>query len=78
VYLKHSAEVAEIADGLSALSRDAFAEKWEAVPRNPDSDALGLSFTRAEAESVWPCVEKMREFYQRAAAEGLAVLFHWG
>jgi hypothetical protein len=78
VYLKYPAEVAEIANGLAALSRDEFAEKWEAIQPNPDSDALGLSFTRAEAESVWPCVEKMRAFYQRAAAVGLAVLFCWG
>jgi hypothetical protein len=78
VYLKQPTEVAEIAGGLSALSRDEFTEKWGAVVPNPDSVALGLSFTREEAESVWPCVEKMREFYQRAAAEGLAVLFHWG
>ena len=63
---------------MAALTRAAFAEKWEAVPPNPDSGALGLSFTRAEAESVWPCVEEMRAFYQRAAAEGLAVLFYWG
>jgi len=78
VYLKHPPEVAEIAGGLSALSRDEFSEKWEAVYPNPDSDALGLLFTQAEAEFVWPLVEKMREFYQRAAAEGLAVLFCWG
>lgn len=78
IYLKHPAEVAEIAGGLSALTRHEFAERWGAVHPNPDSDALGLSFTRAEAESVWPCVEKMRGFYQRAAAEGLAVLFCWG
>jgi hypothetical protein len=78
VYLKHPPEVAEIAGGLSALSREEFAEKWEAVYPNPDSDALGLSFTRAEAEFVWPLVEEMRAFYQRAAAEGLAVLFCWG
>jgi len=41
-------------------------------------DALGLSFTRAEAEFVWPLVEEVRGFYQRNAAEGLAVLFCWG
>jgi hypothetical protein len=78
IYLKHSLEVAEIASGLSALSHDEFADKWEQVHPNPDSDALGLSFTRAEAEEVWPCVEKMRTFYQRAAADGLAILFCWG
>jgi uncharacterized protein DUF1877 len=78
VYLKHLPEVAEIADALAALSRDGFSDKWEVVEPNPDSEALGLSFTREEAESVWPCVEKMRAFYQRAAAEGLAVLFCWG
>jgi hypothetical protein len=78
VYLKHPPEVAEIADGLAALTRDQFADKWEQVYPNPDSDALGLSFTRAEAEEFWPCVEGMRAFYLRAAAEGFAVLFHWG
>lgn len=78
VYLKHPPEVAEIAGGMAALSRDEFAEKWEAVQHNPDSDALGLSFTREEAESVWLCVEQMPVFYQRAAAKGLAVLFCWG
>ncbi len=51
VYLKHPPEVAEIAGGLAALSRDEFAVKWEVVHPNPDSDALGLSFTREEAES---------------------------
>src|SRR5262249_11042928 len=78
VYLKYPTEVVEIAAGLAALTRQEVAEKWEAVPPDPDSDALGLSFTRAEAESVWPCFEAMRAFYQRAAAEGLAVLFCWG
>jgi hypothetical protein len=78
VYLKHPPEVGEIAVGLAVLSRDEFTEKWQEVYPNPDSDALGLSFTQEEAEFVWPLVEKMREFYQRAAAEGLAVLFCWG
>jgi hypothetical protein len=78
VYLKHPTEVAEIAGELAALTRDQFADKWEQVYPNPDSDALGLSFTRAEAEEFWPCVEGMRAFYQRAAGEGLAVLFCWG
>src|SRR5262249_17285987 len=78
VYLKYPSEVAEIADGLAALSRVEFAEKWEAVQPNPDSDALGLWFPRAEPEAVWPRVGEMRAFYQRAATEGLAVLFCWG
>jgi hypothetical protein len=75
IYLKHPPEVAEIAEELTKLTRDQFADKWEQVHPNPDSDALGLSFTRAEAEEFWPCVEEMREFYERAATEGLAVLF---
>jgi hypothetical protein len=78
VYLKHPTEVAEIAAGLAALTRDQFADRWEQVCPNPDSDALGLSFTRAEAEEFWPYVEGMWVFYQRAAAKGLAVLFCWG
>ncbi|MEO2088534.1 MAG: DUF1877 family protein [Gemmataceae bacterium] len=78
VHLKHPTEVAEIATELATLTRDQFADKWEQVEPNPDSDALGLSFTRVEAEEFWPCVEGMRAFYERAAAEGLAVLFHWG
>ena len=78
VYLKHPPEVAEIAGALAALGRDEFADRWEHVDPNPDSDALGLSFTRAEAEEFWPCVEAMRAFYQQSAAEGLAVLFYWG
>ena len=77
VYLKHPPEVAEIAAALAALTRTEFADKWEQVYPNPDSDALGLSFTRAEAEEMWPCVAGMRAFYLRAAAEGLAVLFTW-
>ena len=78
VYLKHPPEVADIAAALAGLTRGEFADKWEQVYPNPDSDALGLSFSRAEAEEMWPCVEGMRAFYQRAAAEGLAVLFTWG
>jgi hypothetical protein len=78
IYLKQPPEVSEIVGGLATLSRDEFADKWEQVHPNPDSEALGLSFTRAEAEEFWPCVEEMRAFYQRAAAEGLAVLFYWG
>jgi hypothetical protein len=78
VYLKHPPEVVEIAAGLAALTRDQFADRWEQVAPNPDSDALGLSFTRAEADEFWPCVEGVREFYQRAASEGLAVLLCWG
>lgn len=78
IYLKHPPEVAAIAAELAALNSSQFADKWEQVHPNPDSDALGLSFTRAEAEEFWPCVEGMRAFYQRAAAEGSAVLFCWG
>lgn len=78
VYLKHPPEVAEIAAELTGLTPGQFADKWEQVEPNPDSDALGLSFTRAEAAEWWPFVEKMRAFYQRAATEGLAVLFCWG
>jgi Domain of unknown function (DUF1877) len=78
VHLKHPAEVTEIAVELAALTRDQFADKWEQIEPNPDSDALGLSFTRAEADEFWPVVEGMRAFYKRAATEGLAVLFHWG
>jgi Domain of unknown function (DUF1877) len=78
IYLKHPAEVIDIAGGLAVLSRDEFAEKWEAVRPSPDSEALGLSFMRAELEFVWPCVEEMRGFYRLAAAEGLAALFCWG
>jgi hypothetical protein len=78
VYLKHPPEVVEIAGALSALSRDEFAEKWEVVPPGPDSDALGLLYTRAEADFMWPLVRAVRRLYQRAAAEGLAVLFCWG
>jgi hypothetical protein len=78
VYLKYPPEVAEIAAGLAALTCDEFADKWEQVHPNADSDALGLSLTRAESEEMWPCVEGILAFYQRAAAEGLAVLFCWG
>jgi hypothetical protein len=78
VYLKHPSEVAEIAAELAALTTGQFADKWEQVEANPDSDSLGLSFTRAEAEEFWPVVQGMREFYKRAAAEGMAVLFTWG
>jgi hypothetical protein len=78
VHLKHPPEVVEIAAALSDLTSEQFADKWEQVYPNPDSDALGLSFTRTEAEEFWPCVEGMRTFYQRAVAEGLAVLFCWG
>jgi len=78
VYLKHPADVVDIAEALVALTQDEFTDKWEQVCRNPDSDALGLSFTREEAEEMWPVVEGMRAFYQRAAAEGCAVLFECG
>jgi hypothetical protein len=78
IYLKHPPEVVEIAKALAVLTSDEFADKWEQVEPNPDSDALGLSFTRGEAEEFWPCVEGMRAFYQRAATEGLAVLFTCG
>lgn len=78
MYLKHPQDVVEIAAALEVLTRDGFAAKWEQVHPNPDSDALGLSFTRAEAEEMWPCVEGLRAFSQRAATEGLAVLFAWG
>jgi Domain of unknown function (DUF1877) len=78
VYLKHPHEVADIAAELAALTSRQFVAKWEQVHPNPDSEALGLSFTRAEAKEFWPCVEGMRAFYQRATAEGLAVLFCWG
>src|SRR5262245_57635529 len=78
VYLKYPPEVAEIAGELGALSREQFAEKWECVEPGWYSDAMGLSFTQAEADSFWPCVEEMRAFYERGAAERLAVLFCWG
>jgi Domain of unknown function (DUF1877) len=78
IYLKHPIEVGEIAAELAALTAEQFADKWEQVIPNPDSNALGLSFTRTEAEEFWPCVEGMRAFYKRAATDGFAVLFTWG
>src|SRR5207237_765917 len=80
VYLKHPPEVADIAQELSRLSPEQFAEKLDVVVMEADEDveALGLSFVAGEPEYVWAYFNDMRAFYQRAAAEGLAVLFHWG
>jgi hypothetical protein len=78
VYLKHPPEVVAIAKELETLTADQFADKWEQMEANWASNALGLSFTRAEADDFWPVVEAMREFYQRAATAGFAVVFQWG
>jgi hypothetical protein len=78
VYLKHPPEVAEIAAALASLTQDEFADRWEQLEPDPNPEGLGLTFTRAEAEEFWPCIEGMRDFYQRAAVEGFAVLFCWG
>lgn len=79
LYLKHPPEVADITRELTQLSRQVFEEKLAALPE-PDEDmqALGLDLIPDEIEYVWPYFEDMRAFYQRAAAEGLAVLFSWG
>jgi hypothetical protein len=80
VYLKHPPEVADIARELGRLSREQFAEKLDMAVMEADEDvvALGLSFVAQEPEYVWAYFEEMRAFYQRAAAEELAVLFCWG
>jgi hypothetical protein len=78
VYLKYPPEVADIAQELSKLSREGFEEKLSVVEADGDVEALGLSSVPDDIEYVWPYFEDMRAFYQRAAAEGLAVLFYWG
>jgi hypothetical protein len=80
VYLKHPPEVADIAQELGRLSREQFAEKLDMAVMEADEDvaALGLSFVVEEPEYVRAYFEDMRAFYRRAAAEELAVLFHWG
>lgn len=78
VYLKHPHEVADIAEELSKLSREEFEEKLAVVEEDKHVEALGLYFVAGETEYVWSYFEAMRGFYQRAAAEGLAVLFYWG
>jgi hypothetical protein len=78
-YLKHPPEVADIAAALQELTREQFEEKLAALPEtDEDAEALGLSLVPTELRYVWPYFEDMREFYRRAAAEGLAVLFSWG
>jgi len=78
VYLKHPPEVAEISQELSRLSQVEFEEKLAALEPDEDVEALGLSFVASNTEYVWAYFEDMRAFYQRAAAEGMAVLFSWG
>jgi hypothetical protein len=80
VYLKHPPEVADIARELGRLGREQFAEKFDMAIMEADEDveALGLSFDAEDSEYAWTLFEHMREFYRRAAAEGRAVLFHWG
>jgi hypothetical protein len=79
LYLKHPAEVADIAKALRELSREEFQEKLAALPEDDeDAEALGLSLVPEDVEYVWPYFEGIRDFYSRAAAEGLAVLFSWG
>jgi hypothetical protein len=78
VYLKHPSEVTDIAQELSKLSREELEEKLSVVGADEDMEALGLYIEPDEIEYVWPYFEDMRAFYQRAAAEGLAVLFYWG
>jgi hypothetical protein len=78
-YLKYPAEVTDIAEALRELSRGEFEDKLAALPEaDEDAEALGLSLVLDNIEYVWPYFEDMRAFYQRAAAEGLAVLFSWG
>ena len=78
VYLKYPSEVADIAKELGKLSREEFEEKLAVVEEDEDVEALGLSFVAGETEYVWAYFDDMRAFYQRAAAEGPAVLFEWG
>jgi hypothetical protein len=79
LYLKHPPEVADIAQELAQLSSQEFEERLAAVPEaDEDMEALGLSSVIDHIEYVWPYFEEMQAFYQRAAAEGLAVLFSWG
>ena len=78
VYLKHPQEVAEIARAPGGLSREEFKEKLAAVEGDEDSELFGLAFVPSKFNYIWSYFEDMREFYQRAAAERLAVLFSWG
>ncbi|HET6246775.1 MAG TPA: DUF1877 family protein [Tepidisphaeraceae bacterium] len=79
IYLKHPMEVAEIAAALANLTREGFAEKPDAIPEeDEDAAAFCLDLVPQDIEYAWPYFEEMREFYQRAAAGGFAVLFSWG
>jgi hypothetical protein len=79
VYLKYPPEVSDIAEALRDLSRGELADRLATLPEtDEDLEAHGLSLVPDEIEYVWPYFEDMRNFYQRAAAEGMAVLFSWG
>jgi hypothetical protein len=78
VYLKHPSEVAEIAAALAELTREALAEKFDAMDEfSEDSVPFALDLVGKEFEHAWPYFEEMRTFYRRAASDGLAVLFNW-
>jgi hypothetical protein len=78
VYLKYPLEVTDIAQELAKLSQKRFLDMLAVVEEDEDVEVLGLSFVASESEYVWAYFETMRAFYQRAASEGLAVLFDWG
>jgi hypothetical protein len=79
LYLKRPHEVIDIAAALARLTRENFEERLDAMDDVDDEmRSLGFGSINTGMEHVWPYVEAMREFYQRAADEGLAVLFGWG
>lgn len=79
VYLKHSPEVIVIAEALRNVSHGEFRDRLAALPEaDEDAEAFGLDLVPEDIEYVGPYFEDMREFYQRAAAVELAVLFSWG
>ena len=79
VYLKHPEEVADIARSLRAVGRKRFATRYNRLPPTvEDTGDEDFVYAVGRIDYVWPYYEDMRSFYQRAAAERLAVLFTWG
>jgi hypothetical protein len=79
IYLKRPEEVAAIARSLRAVGRRRFEARFRQLPPAvEDTGNEDVVYAVGRLDYVWPYYEDMRRFYQRAAAEQLAVLFSWG
>ena len=64
-------EVKEVAAAIKSFDRESLRRKYDAI----DTESYGCELSDSDFEYTWSWFPQVRDFFQRAAAAGLAMLF---